>query len=83
MLLPWFGFIVGWISSLVFRQTRPDTIAIILESGSKNTGLVMFLITFALEQPAADIAMIIPIAVSILTPIPLILYAAFQKILQW
>lgn len=83
MLLPWLGFAIGWINSQIFRQSKPDTIAIVLENGAKNTGLTMFLITFALEQPAADIAMIIPIAVSITTPIPCIVYGVVKKIWQW
>lgn len=82
-MLPWLGFIIGLISSLIFRQPKPDTIAITLESGAKNTGLTLFLITFSLEQPAADIAMIIPIAISIFTPIPLILYGVIVKLWQW
>lgn len=83
ILLPWLGFIIGMLCSLIFRQSVPDLIAITLESGAKNTGLTMFLVLFALEQPAADLAMIIPIAVSISTPVPLIVYGIGLKIYGW
>lgn len=43
----------------------------------------MFLILFVLEQPAADIAMVIPIAISIFTPIPLIVYGIVYKVWKW
>jgi len=82
ILLPWLGFVIGMICSLILRQPVPDLIAITLESGAKNTGLTMFLVLFALEQPAADLAMIIPIAVSITTPIPLIVYGISKKIYE-
>lgn len=80
MGLPLLGNATGWIAAKIFRQSREDTIAIAIETGVQNTGMTMFLVTFALEQPAADITMIIPIAVSIATPLPLVLFAIIDKI---
>jgi sodium/bile acid cotransporter 3/5 len=76
------GNTIGWVAARIFKQSFVDTIAIAIETGVQNTGMAMFLITFSLDQPAADITMVIPIAVSILSPIPIILFAAIRKCWQ-
>lgn len=71
--LPVFGSTVGWITAKIFCQNAVDSITISVETGIQNTGMTMFILTFALDQPAADITLVIPIAVSIFTPVPVIL----------
>lgn len=82
MTLPWFGFILGWIASKIFSQPYENAIAIAIEVGWQNTGLTMFLMTFSLDQPAADLAMVVPIAVSIMSPITLFAMILVRKFLQ-
>lgn len=81
--LPLLGNILGLIAAAVFRQPKEDCIAICIEIGVQNTALTLFLLTFSLEPPASDISMIIPIAVSILTPLPMVVFIIFKKIREW
>lgn len=79
MGLPLLGNAIGWTAAKIFRQPQPDVVTIAIETGVQNTGLTMFLVVFALEQPAADITLVVPIGVSILTPIPLITFVIIKK----
>lgn len=77
MGLPWLGFIFGMVISLVLGQTKPDIIAISIETGIQNTGIAIFLLRFTLSQPAADRTTVAPVSCAMMTPIPLtILYIA-------
>ena len=67
----WFGFIIGIIASALFRQTIADRIAIAIETGVQNTGVAIVLLGLSLPQPDADIASVVPVAASVVTPIPL------------
>ncbi|XP_037037230.1 ileal sodium/bile acid cotransporter-like [Bradysia coprophila] len=80
--LPLLGNILGLAAAAIFRQPIEDCIAISIEIGVQNTALTLFLLTFSLEPPTADIAMIIPIAVSILTPVPMVVFIVVKKVLQ-
>lgn len=81
--LPLLGNILGFIGAAIFRQPKEDIIAISIEIGVQNTALTLFLLTFSLEPPASDISMIIPIAVSILTPLPMIVFIIIKKTREW
>lgn len=81
--LPLLGNILGCIAAAIFRQPKEDVIAISIEIGVQNTALTLFLLTFSLESPASDIAMIIPIAVSILTPVPVFTFIIIKKTREW
>jgi solute carrier family 10 (sodium/bile acid cotransporter), member 3/5 len=80
--LPWLGYTFGWISSKIFKQSNPDAIAIAVETGIQNTGISIFLLTFSLEQPMADLTTVIPVSVAIMTPFPLLAIYLIQKIRQ-
>ncbi|KAG4074417.1 hypothetical protein HA402_000396 [Bradysia odoriphaga] len=80
--LPLLGNILGLVAAAIFRQPVEDCIAISIEIGVQNTALTLFLLTFSLEPPTADIAMIIPIAVSILTPVPMIVFIVVKKVMH-
>jgi sodium/bile acid cotransporter 3/5 len=67
----WSGFMVGLIASTSFRQPLVDRIAIAIETGVQNTGVSIVLLRFALSQPDADLASVVPVAASVMTPIPL------------
>lgn len=77
--LPWIGYMFGWLSAKIFRQSPPDCIAISVETGIQNTGIAIFLLTFALEQPMADLTTVVPVSVAIMTPFPLLAVYLIQK----
>jgi hypothetical protein len=67
----WSGFVVGLIASTFFRQPFVDRIAIAIETGVQNTGVSIVLLQLSLLQPDADLASVVPVAASVMTPIPL------------
>lgn len=77
--LPWVGYTVGWVGSKLFRQSSPDCIAISVETGIQNTGIAIFLLTFSLDQPMADLTTVVPVSVAIMTPFPLLAVYLIQK----
>lgn len=74
---------MGYLVAGVFRQNHKDRLAIALETGVQNTGISIFLLRFALEQPEADLTTVVPVSVAIMTPVPLLIYYVVQKIYQW
>lgn len=82
LLLPWVGFIFGAVASLVCRRSWEEAIAISIETGVQNTGLSIGILKVALQKyaPLGDIAMVIPIAVATMTPIPLTIAYIFKRI---
>jgi sodium/bile acid cotransporter 3/5 len=76
----WFGFLIGLISSLTMRLKLEDMIAIAVETGVQNTGISIVLLGFSLNQPDNDIASVVPVAASIVTPIPLTLAMIFLRV---
>uniref|UniRef100_A0A182FAH2 Uncharacterized protein n=1 Tax=Anopheles albimanus TaxID=7167 RepID=A0A182FAH2_ANOAL len=71
--LPWVGYCVGFLASHLLRLPLADSLAISIETGIQNTGIAIFLLRFALEQPAADLTTVIPVSTAIMTPLPLLL----------
>nr|CAD7264399.1 unnamed protein product [Timema shepardi] len=73
--LPWLGFVFGWLLARVpwFKQSPEDVLAISIETGIQNTGISIFLLRFSLGQPEADLTTVVPVAVAIMTPLPLML----------
>nr|CAD7429734.1 unnamed protein product [Timema monikensis] len=73
--LPWLGFVFGWLLARVpwFKQPPEDVLAISIETGIQNTGISIFLLRFSLGQPEADLTTVVPVAVAIMTPLPLML----------
>lgn len=69
----------GWIFAKIFRQSSPDCIAISVETGIQNTGIAIFLLTFSLDQPMADLTTVVPVSVAIMTPFPLLAVYLVQK----
>jgi solute carrier family 10 (sodium/bile acid cotransporter), member 3/5 len=79
-LLPWIGFCLGFLFALATRQTWPQCITISLETGIQNTGIAIFLLMNSMPQPYGDIGAVIPVVVSIFTPIPLTIVLIAGKI---
>lgn len=63
----------------IFRQKHEDRLAIAIEAGVQNTGIAIFVLRFALGQPQADLTTVIPVAVAIMTPFPLLMYYMYLK----
>ncbi|XP_055934870.1 ileal sodium/bile acid cotransporter-like [Argiope bruennichi] len=76
----WTGFAAGILVALVFRFSRADIIAIAVETGIQNSGIAFVLLSYSLKPPVSDIASVVPVAGSIITPIPLFVIYCFQKI---
>jgi solute carrier family 10 (sodium/bile acid cotransporter), member 3/5 len=56
MGIPWLGYMFGYALAKLSRQPHADALAISIETGVQNTGISIFLLRYALGQPAADIA---------------------------
>ncbi|XP_037936243.1 P3 protein [Teleopsis dalmanni] len=70
--LPWLGYIFAWFVAKALRQNTVDALTIAIETGIQNTGIAIFLLRFSLPQPQADLTTVIPVAVAIMTPFPLL-----------
>lgn len=80
VLLPWSGFAFGLTISKLFKQERSDCLTVAIETGMLNTNIAIYLLTFTLPEPEADLAKIIPIGVKLVAHLPMILLLAYQKI---
>nr|XP_042913743.1 sodium/bile acid cotransporter-like [Parasteatoda tepidariorum] len=69
----WIGFLIGALLSKSFDLSLEDIIAIAVETGVQNTGIAIVLLGFSLGQPEGDLAAVVPVAASIMTPFPLLL----------
>ncbi|KAL0860976.1 hypothetical protein ABMA27_009506 [Loxostege sticticalis] len=80
MGIPWLGYAFGYAFARACRRVHADALAISIETGIQNTGIAIFLLRYALDQPEADITTVIPVASAIMTPIPMICIFVYQKI---
>ncbi|CAB3381464.1 Hypothetical predicted protein [Cloeon dipterum] len=80
ILDPLLGYLFGAIVSKLFGLDTRDTIAISIETGIQNTAIAVLLLKFALETPESDISAICPVAVFLMTQIPLSILLIFFKI---
>uniref|UniRef100_A0A1I8MXA3 Sodium Bile acid symporter family protein n=1 Tax=Musca domestica TaxID=7370 RepID=A0A1I8MXA3_MUSDO len=78
--LPWIGYIIGWLMAIVCRQSPRDALTIAIETGIQNTGIAIFMLSFTLPQPQADMTSAVPVANSMMTPIPLLIIYLIRKI---
>jgi len=77
--LPWLGFGFGCILSKFCGRERKDIIAIAIETGIQNTGMSIFMLWYALDHPAGDLAAVVPVAVATLTPLPLLVALGYYR----
>ncbi|XP_023296384.2 sodium/bile acid cotransporter-like [Lucilia cuprina] len=78
--LPWIGYLVGFTMALMCRQSARDALTIAIETGIQNTGIAIFMLSFTLPQPQADMTSAVPVANSMMTPLPLLLLYIIKKI---
>ena len=85
-LLPYIGFVLGGMVSIVTCQPLARKIAIAIETGIQNTGLPIILLKYSLPQPDADMSLVSPVSVAMFTPIPLYLificYEIYKRIFK-
>lgn len=58
-MLPWLGYFVAWLLSVLSRQNYEDRLAIAIEAGIQNTGIAIFVLRYALDQPEADLTTVV------------------------
>lgn len=73
------GYTFGGVFALLLRQKWSDALTIAIETGVQNTGIAIFILRVTLDQPEADINTVIPVAVAIFTPVPLVIMWVLQK----
>ena len=78
--LPYIGFIMGGLMSFICRVQYSHIITICLETGIQNTGIAILLMRLTLPQPDANLSIIAPVVVSMMTPIPLGIALAFIEV---
>lgn len=76
----WVGFAVGALATRLAGLSWPDVLAVSVETGVQNTGIAIVLLGFSLPQPEADIAAVVPVAASIVTPFPLLVLLLAQRV---
>jgi len=74
------GYIFGGSIAALLKQDWKDVIAIGVETGVQNTGLAIFALQISFNQPEADIATVLPVAVAMMTPIVPCLVFLSQKV---
>lgn len=82
-LLPYCGYILSGIISLILRQSWTKVKTIIIETGIQNQGIAILLMFTAFPPPDGEIAAVAPIASGVMTPLPLfvltIIYLIYKR----
>lgn len=79
-LLPYCGYILSGIISLILRQSWTKVKTIIIETGIQNQGIAILLMFTAFPPPDGEIAAVAPIASGVMTPLPLFVLTIFYLI---
>lgn len=77
--MPWLGYVLGWALATLLRQSPKDALTIAIETGIQNTGIAIFMLNFTLPQPQADMTSAVPVASSMMTPLPLLAIYLIRK----
>lgn len=75
----WSGFFLGAIFARLCGRSRPDMIAIAIETGIQNTGVSFIILRLALVSPFHDFAMTVPVAASMMSTLPLAIIYFYMK----
>lgn len=70
--VPWLGYAFGAFLGRISGFSFEDIVAISVETGVQNSGIAIVLLRFSLPQPDADLTSVIPVAASIMMPLPLL-----------
>lgn len=80
MLLPWSGFTVGFLVATVMRLGFENALTISIETGIQNSGVAVIIVSFSLAHPDSDLTLVMPVCVTLFTPIPLIICLIIKSI---
>lgn len=80
--LPTLGYLFGGLVAKLFKQANADALTIGIETGFQNVSLAILFLSFILDQPMADLTVVVPIAIGLLGAIPLIITLVVQKVSQ-
>ncbi|XP_030380934.1 solute carrier family 10 member 6 [Scaptodrosophila lebanonensis] len=72
LALPGLGYIFAWTAAKLLHQDAADALTIAIETGIQNTGISIFFLRTTLEPPQGDLTTVVPVAVAIMTPLPLL-----------
>lgn len=70
-LLPWTGFLFGFVLAILTQRTKSEAIAISLETGFQNIAIPLLILKYSIPQPDGDLGSMMPIIVALFTPLPL------------
>lgn len=76
----WTGFLAGILVSVAFRFPKEDIIAVAVETGIQSSGIAFVLLNYSLHKPVSEIAAVVPVTASMITPIPLFIVFCSIKI---
>nr|VZI16027.1 unnamed protein product [Spirometra erinaceieuropaei] len=71
--LPWIGFLAAGLVAFLLRRSRAEILTIAIETGIQNIGIAVLVLIYSMPQPEGDIGAVMPLAVSIFTPLPLMI----------
>ena len=69
--LPWVGFLLAGFLAFLCRRSRAEILTISIETGIQSSGIAILVLIYSMPQPEGDIGAVMPIVVSIFTPLPL------------
>ncbi|XP_065209853.1 ileal sodium/bile acid cotransporter-like [Planococcus citri] len=79
LCLPLLGYVLAWCVSVYFGRCYEDCLALSIETGVQNTGIAIFMLRFSLGQPEADLTTVVPVAVALMTPLPIMFLYLISK----
>uniref|UniRef100_A0A1I8GJ50 P3 protein n=1 Tax=Macrostomum lignano TaxID=282301 RepID=A0A1I8GJ50_9PLAT len=79
-LVPWLGFLFGFVVTLLLQLGRKQAVAIALETGIQNVGIPILVLQFSMPQPDGSLAAIVPLIVAFVDPVPLYFLLAGKRI---
>lgn len=69
-ILPYVGFCLGAVISLILRQPKKTAMTIAIETGMQNTGIAIILLLNSFPAPFGDISTVAPVSAEVMSPIP-------------
>lgn len=71
--LPWIGFVLAGFCAFLLGRPRAEVLTISIETGIQNIGIAILVLIYSMPQPEGDIGAVMPLVVSMFTPLPLFL----------
>ncbi|XP_050727944.1 ileal sodium/bile acid cotransporter-like isoform X2 [Eriocheir sinensis] len=81
--LPTLGYLAGMVFALLFRMDTARVIAIAVETGVQNYTIALIILSLTLDSPAGELAVALPAAFTIFTPVPLLVLLIARRAYLW